>query len=143
MVTRPLLRALWKSLEALGPDLVVVVKGRFIPPAWVEHVRRALHVPIINYYPDTLSPGYFDPRIVTSFSAYDEVVTCGDYVADALVGHGIERVRVIPFGYDPMFYDQAPHATELCWDVSLIGAFYPERLPFALAVSDLNSLVSC
>jgi spore maturation protein CgeB len=143
LVTRPLLQRLHTILVKIGPSLVIVIKGRFLPRRWIESLRASLGAPILNYYPDhPLWPGYTDRQIREALFAYDEVLTWSDTVAEGLIAHGLECIRVIPFGYDPHLYSAPSHAVEPQWDASLIGQFYPSRLPFVLALADRELLVS-
>jgi spore maturation protein CgeB len=143
LVTRPLLRRLRTILMRIGPSLIIVIKGRYLPRHWIESLRASLDAPILNYYPDhPLWPGYTDRQIREALFAYDEVLTWSDSVAERLIAHGLERVRVIPFGYDPHLYSAPSHAVEPQWDASLIGQFYPSRLPFVLAIADRKLIVS-
>jgi len=142
-VSRRLLQRLHNSLLKIRPSLVIVVKGRFMPRRWIESLRASLDVPILNYYPDhPLWPGYTDRRLREALFAYDEVLTWSENVAERLIDHGLQCVRVIPFAYDPVLYSASSEAVEPRWDASLIGQYYPSRLPFVLAVADHDLIVS-
>lgn len=138
----PLARALERRLAALDPDLVVVVKGRFIDAACIDRLRRRLRGPIINYYPDDpLWPGHDDRRLLAALQRYDEVVVWGDRVAEGLIDLGISS-RVVPFGYDPMSYGPPRQRLAPRYDAVLVGQRYDAREAFVGQLTDLRLLVS-
>jgi glycosyltransferase involved in cell wall biosynthesis len=142
VVAAPLLRALERRLSALEPDLVVVVKGRFIDAACIERLRRRLGVPIVNYYPDDpLWPGHDDRRLLAALQRYDEVVVWADRVAEGLGRLGISS-RVVPFGYDPTAYAPPRDRVASRYDVVLVGQRYDVRESFVQPLTDLRLLVS-
>lgn len=138
----PLARALERRLAALDPDLVVVVKGRFIDAGCIRRLRRRLRGPIINYYPDDpLWPGHDDRRLLAALQRYDEVVVWGDRVAEGLGELGISS-RVVPFGYDPSSYGPPRRRLTPHYDAVLVGQRYDAREAFVEPLTDLRLLVS-
>jgi hypothetical protein len=138
----PLARALERRLSVLDPDLVVVVKGRFIDAACIDRLRRRLRGPIINYYPDDpLWAGHDDRRLLAALQRYDEVVVWGERVAEGLRQLGISS-RVVPFGYDPTFYAPPRDRVARRYDVVLVGQRYEAREAFVEPLADLRLLVS-
>ncbi|MGI8731570.1 MAG: CgeB family protein [Solirubrobacteraceae bacterium] len=142
IASAPLSRALERRLSALDPDLIVVVKGRFIDGCCIERLRRRLRCPIINYYPDDpLWPGHDDRRLVAALHRYDEVVVWGERVAEGLQQLGISA-RVVPFGYDPTSYAPPRDSVAHRYDVVLVGQRYEAREAFVEPLTDLRLLVS-
>jgi spore maturation protein CgeB len=139
-----LVSALERRLMHIEPNLVLVVKGRLIGARTVALLRRVLSVPLVNYYPDDpLWPRYSDPQVVAALREYDEVVVWGDHVAERLVDAGVERTRVIPFGYDDAVY--RPPSTpppERYWDAAMIGQCYERRVRFLEPLADRRVLIS-
>jgi spore maturation protein CgeB len=143
LVAWPLFRQLVSRLTRVQPDVILVVKGRFITAHAVDRLRAALRCPVINYYPDhPLWPGHSDGRLVDSLAAYDEVIVWAAHVAESLREHDVSQTRVIPFAYDPDVYRPAPEPVDAKWEVSLIGQCYPVRLEYAEAFADRNLFVS-
>jgi len=142
VVTAPPARALERRLSRLEPDLVIVVKGRFIDAACIERLRRRLGRPVINYYPDDpLWPGHDDRRLLGALKQYDEVVVWCERVADGLAGLGVKS-RIVPFGYDPAMYAPHAHPVERRYDAVLVGQRYDVREAFVRSLVDLRLLVS-
>ena len=73
---------------------------------------------------------------------YDQVVVWAPHVAEALATHRMRRVRVIPFGYDPMIYQPPPAPIEPAWDVAMVGQHYPTRLSYVEVLADRRLFVS-
>lgn len=142
IIAAPLARMLERRLVALEPDVVVVVKGRFIDRACLDRLRRRLACPIINYYPDDpLWPGHDDRRLHSVLGRYDEVVVWGERVAEGLRGLSIPS-RVVPFGYDPTTYAPPRERPTPRYDVVLVGQRYDARDAFIQQLTDLRLLVS-
>lgn len=142
LVALPRAQLLERRLAALEPDLVVVVKGRFIDAACVDRLRRRLRCPIVNYYPDDpLWPGHDDQRMLRALGRYDEVVVWSHRVADGLRKIRIQA-RVVPFGYDPTTYAPPPDRRPPRYDVVLIGQRYDARDEFVQVLTDLRLVVS-
>ncbi len=138
----PLARVLERRLSALDPDLVVVVKGRFIDATCIDRLRRRVRGPIVNYYPDDpLWPGHDDRRLLAALQRYDEVVVWGERVAEGLQRLGISS-RVVPFGYDPTSYAPPRDRVAPRYDVVLVGQRYAAREAFVEPLADLRLLVS-
>jgi spore maturation protein CgeB len=138
----PLRRALERQASQLEPDLVIVVKGRFIDAGCIERLRRRVSCPIINYYPDDpLWPGHDDRRLLMALPRYDEVVVWGEHVAEKLAGQGI-RCRVVPFGYDPATYTPPDGDVARRYDAILVGQRYDVREAFVRRLTDLRLFVS-
>lgn len=136
-------RDLERRLEAAAPDIVVVVKGRFIDARLVKRLRDSLACPIVNYYPDDpYASGLADPATAAALPAYDEVVTWAPHIAEALDRNGVRSVRVIRFAYDPALYRPPPAPLTSVWDAVLIGQCYPVRLRYVEALCDLNLFVT-
>ena len=138
----PLVGGLTRRIAAIEPDLVLVVKGRFIDARGVARLRRVLGVPILNYYPDDPCwPGHDDRRMQAALPHYDEVLVWSERVADGVRGLGASA-RVVAFGYDPTNY--APPAGEVRrrHDVALIGQRYGIRDAYVEPLADLRVLVS-
>jgi spore maturation protein CgeB len=142
LAAAPLARLLERRLSALQPDLVVVVKGRFIDATCIDRLRRRLPGPIVNYYPDDpLWPGHDDRRLLAALRRYDEVVVWGERVAAGLGEIGIPS-RVVPFGYDPTTYAPPRERRAPRYDVVLVGQRYDARDEFVRRLTDLRLLVS-
>lgn len=132
-----------RELTALEPELIIVVKGRFLGARDVRRLRRDLGVPVINYYPDhPLWPGYDDREILDAFREYDEVIVWGEPLQEALSARELERVRVVRFAYDPEIYRPPDRRHPRRWDAVLIGQHYPERLRAVETLVHHNVLVS-
>lgn len=143
LTARALLHRLRLQLEASSPDLVLVVKGRFLGAAFVRGLRRALNVPVLNYYPDhPLWPGHDDPEILAALLEYDEVLVWGSDLQTALEQRGVVRSRLVQFGYDPAVYRRRPATAAYRWDVAVVGQCYEQRLRFAEALVEFDVLVS-
>jgi spore maturation protein CgeB len=143
VIVRPFFARLRRQLAKIEPDLILVVKGRFITADRVALLRGLLDVPVINYYPDhPLWPGFGERQIVEALHAYDEVVVWSDVLADPLRLEGIKRVRVVPFAYDPYVYRTPPEPVRHTWDTVLLGQCYPERVPYPEIFADRRILVS-
>lgn len=143
LVAWPLLRQLVSRLRRIQPDVVLIVKGRFITAQAIDRLRAVLRCPIINYYPDhPLWPGHSDARLLDSLNAYDEVIVWASHVAQALHEYGVSQLRVIPFAYDPDVYRPPIKPVDAKWEVSLIGQCYPGRLEYAEAFADRSLFVS-
>jgi glycosyltransferase involved in cell wall biosynthesis len=135
VVAWPLFQRLEQQITAVNPDLVLVIKGRFVTADFVERLRKVLRRPVINYYPD--HPLWdSDSRLEAALEAYDEVIVWSAHVADAMKSKGMNAVRVVPFGYDSRIYRPPSAAVETRWEVSVIGQCYPARLRFAEALAD-------
>lgn len=143
VMSKPNVARLRRRLAQMQPDLVLVVKGRFLPAPAVRRLRGELGVPFLNYYPDhPLWPGYDDPQIVVALAEYDEVLLWGEVVADAVRGRGLSKVRVIPFAHDPAVYRPRPPHVRVRWDAAVVGQYYLERLRFAEALAEFDVLVT-
>lgn len=143
LVARPLVRRLEAELASAEPDLVIVTKGRFLARPAIERLRRALGIPFINYYPDhPLWPGQNDPEIIDALRGYDEVAVWGARLAEKLRECGLERVRIVPFGYDPQVYRPPDKRVERRWEIAFVGQCYPNRVPYAEGLADYELLVS-
>jgi spore maturation protein CgeB len=136
------LRSLERRLVEFAPELILVVKGRFITRASIDRIRARIGCPLLNYYPDhPLWPGHGDPALIAALRSYDEVVVWADHVAAALDSSGV-NTRVVGFGFDPGTY--APPAALLArrYDAVLIGQRYEERASFVSALSGMQALIS-
>ncbi len=139
----PLLKHLEGELGRFDPDLVVIVKGRFIPGRWIEQQRQRLGCPILNYYPDDPTwHGHSEPEVLRALQSYDEVLVWAPHVAEGLRRAAVSRVRVIPFGYDPDLYRPPDRTVTRAWEAVLIGQCYDARIPYAEALADRRILVS-
>jgi spore maturation protein CgeB len=141
-VGAPILWDLERRLARVRPELVLVVKGRFIDASSVRRMRARLKCPILNYYPDDpLWPGHDDRRLLVALEFYDEVIVWADRVAEGLAARGV-NARVVPFGYDPKGYVPKNHNGEREFDAILVGQRYEEREEFVAALTDIRLLVS-
>lgn len=139
MVATPVKLRLRRTLEALQPDLVLVVKGRFLSARSVSRLRHELNVPILNYYPDhPLWPGHDDAQMVEALEEYDELLVWGHELAARLRERGLRQVRVIPFGYDANVYSPRPDGLPFRWDAAVIGQCYEQRLRFTEALAEFE-----
>jgi spore maturation protein CgeB len=138
----PLSRALtWRAGRRSGyPDVVLVIRGRFLRARDVEHLRHVSGAPVVNYYPDHPLHGRLrETPFLRSLPAYDLVlVWCSD-LAHQLDAVGLRRpAEVLPFGYDPELFAPAPAGTVPQFDVAFVGSGSPHRLEWLRALSDLR-----
>jgi spore maturation protein CgeB len=142
VAARPLTRALERRVATAEPEIVLVVKGRFIDARCIERLRRSLRCPILNYYPDhPLWPGHDDLQVIEALRVYDEVLIWGDHVATELRERDV-RARVVPFGYDPATYAPPASRPSRVHDIVMVGQRYIEREAFVRALADLRVFVS-
>jgi spore maturation protein CgeB len=142
-VAWPYVTRLARRLREADPELVVVVKGRFLTARAVRRLRHTIGRPLLNYYPDhPLWPGHDDPQVLAALHEYDQVLVWGDHVAEALASRGVRDVRVVRFGYDPAIYRPPPGPIAERWDVAMVGQCYPGRARFVQALAGPRSLVT-
>jgi spore maturation protein CgeB len=146
-LSRVLTSRLIRQLRSQAPDVVLVVKGRFLSGGDVERVRRAIGVPVVNFYPDHpyAGPPYASDQDARALQAalpsYDRVFTWSEMLVERLRGHGARAV-FMPFGYDPGTFSARPPDRPYKWDVSFVGQWYPERQEALASLAELDLVIS-
>ncbi len=138
----PLARALsWQAARRSGsPDVVLVIRGRFLRARDVELLRRVAGAPVVNYYPDHPLHGRLrEGAFLQSLQAYDHVLVWCSGLARQLEAVGLKHpAGVLPFGYDPELFSPAPRGTVPQFDVAFVGSGSPHRLEWFRELSDLR-----
>ncbi|MGB9183728.1 MAG: glycosyltransferase [Solirubrobacteraceae bacterium] len=118
------------------PDLVVVVKGRFVSAQTVRRLRRATGAVLVNWCPDDpLYPAFREAGWLQSLREFDVVAIWSQALCGRLRAEGI-RCLAVPFGYDPIWYADDPPEPRR-WDVVFVGQWSPEREAHIRALQDL------
>lgn len=108
------------------PDVVVVVKGRFLTAGTVRRLREKTGAVLINWCPDDpLYPPFRENEWLRSLREFDLVAIWSELLSHRLLEADINAVAV-PFGYDPVWYDNEP-AEPLLWEVVFVGQWSAER----------------
>jgi hypothetical protein len=98
----PLARALtWRAARRSGsPDIVLVIRGRFLRARDVELLRHVTGAPVVNYYPDDPLHGRLrEKAFLRSLPAYDLVLVWCSSLARQLDAVGLKRpAGVLAFG---------------------------------------------
>jgi glycosyltransferase involved in cell wall biosynthesis len=131
----------WRAARRSGsPDLVLVIRGRFLRARDVEHLRRLTGAPVVNYYPDNPLHGRLrEAPFLRSLPAYDLVLVWCWGLAHQLDALGLRRpAGVVAFGYDPDLFAPAPAGTAPRFDVAFVGSGSPHRLEWVRQLADLR-----
>jgi spore maturation protein CgeB len=140
-VDAPLSRAL---VEVAGrrcgdPDVVLVIRGRFLRGSDVERLRQRTGAPVVNYYPDHPLVGRLRERpFLRALPAYDLVVVWCEALAAELAVAGVPRAAVVPFGYDPELFSPAPPGEVPEVDVAFVGSASPHRVRWLSQLAGLR-----
>jgi hypothetical protein len=127
-----------------GPaDLVLVVKGAFLDPRSIDHLRLLFDSPVVCWNPDSpfdnaiSNCGAGIPRAIGSYDAY---VTWSDDVAGHLSAIAA-RVLVIPFAWDPdIMRPTAGHGVAAS-RIVFIGTATSERSAWLESLAHLRPMV--
>lgn len=132
----------WTGRESVRrADVVLVVKGRFVPRAVVERLRRGGEAIVVNYFPDNpLFPEFHEPALVDALRAYDAVAIWSEPLAARLRETGVPA-RMLPFGYDEALYGPG-EAVEPRWDVAFVGQWSALRERHVAALEGLRVAVA-
>jgi hypothetical protein len=102
-------------VRTLRPSVVLVLKGAYLDPETIRHVRAQLGIPIVNYYPDNPFCGVpLDPRktsaqrrdLLDALAQYTHVWIWEASLADRLRQLGV-IATYLPFGVDPQLVEGA------------------------------------
>jgi spore maturation protein CgeB len=144
---RLLRRAFWNrvnrtTIEIIGcvrPAWVLVVKGAYLHPETIRHVRRTLGVPFANYYADNPYCGVpWNPRkpsaqrrdLIDALREYTRVWIWERGLARRLAADGA-AADYLPFGVDPQVFE--PREPAVCFEckcvhpVVFVGQHYDKR----------------
>jgi hypothetical protein len=140
-VAAPLIEAAGRRLAlrvvATAPDIIIIVKGRFVAASAVRRMRGETGAVVASWCPDDpLYPAYRDSRWLRSLRECDTVAIWSEGLACRLRELGIRAVA-IPFGYDPRWYSAEPRSVPR-WDVMFVGQWSPEREAHIRALSGLS-----
>jgi hypothetical protein len=124
------------------PDLVLVVKGRFLRAADVRRLRQCTDGPLVNWAPDApLYPEFREKPWIEALREYDLVCIWSEQHAEELGRQGI-RAQCVPFGYDPMLsFPPAPGTPER-FDVAFVGQWSPLREQYVKELAGLKLALS-
>jgi spore maturation protein CgeB len=132
---RLILRRLERACLASRPDIVLVIKGGPITPAFVERVRARVGARFVNVFPD--NPLWMIP--FDRLDAYDLFFTKERYALRTLQSIGLRHLHYLPMYCVPALHHPVtltPEETERFGArVSLVGSRYDyrERLVRSLA----------
>ncbi len=138
----PLARTAARAAAAARPDVVVVVRGRYLRRRDVERLRDATRAPVVNLQTDNpLSGRVREPCLLEALPAYDLVTAWSEQLAAGLEEAGARRTVVLPFAYDPELYAPEPRG-EPQHDVAFVGCASAERVEHARALVGLRLALS-
>lgn len=141
LVSRPL--TLSAARRSGSPDVVLVIRGRFVRAGDVELLRQITGAPVVNYFPDNpLDVRLREPALMEALATYDLVVVWSRLLADQLRSIGVRRAAVVAFGYDPELYSPPPRATVPRFDVAFVGGASRHRLRWLRELAGLNVAVA-
>lgn len=141
VLSRPLSR--WVARRSGSPDVVLVIRGRFLHSGDVQRLRQLTGAPVVNYFPDhPLDPRLRDPALLEALSAYDLVAVWSALLAKRLDRAGVSPTTVVPFGYDPILYGPAPGGTVPHLDAVFVGGASLHRLRWLRQLAGLRVAVA-
>lgn len=126
---------LLEAVDQLGPDAVLVVKGRGLDADSIERVRcQGLRVAL--YYPDNPAWAFSDTSgVLGRLAACDLTVVWSERLAARLERVGV-RARVLPFGYDHRWWGPASPGGDR-HGLVFLGQWSPRRERFLDALHGL------
>lgn len=128
-----------EAAEELRPDVVLVVKGRWLGAGAIQAVRST-GIPVALYYPDSPIWGRWDtPGSVARLESVDLVILWSQRHA-SLLRPRMRRVEVMPFGYDHRWFPLTPPGGDR-QGIVFIGTWSPRRERFLRALEGLPLLV--
>lgn len=85
------------------PELVLIIKGKRIPPATVAAIKRVnSSAPLVNFNPDSAwDSANGSPQLLESIGLYDCHFTWSRALMARFEIAGVKAVRYLPFAYDP------------------------------------------
>ena len=105
----------------LHPDLILVIKGTFLPIESIIALQK-LKVPIVLYYTDSLR---FPVLLKGRLPFFDYVFTAAENTK-SFVLLGAKKIGSLPFACDPLIH-KPPNEPLKKYDVSFLGTFYWRR----------------
>ena len=121
------------AIEREKPDLVLVIKGRFILPETLAQVKRVLSDrPLINFNPDSpWSKANSTRSLLESIPVYDLHFSWSYDLVDRFRQSGAKGVRYLPFAYDPVLHSPTKNSGSQGqlpeYDAVFVGTYDPIR----------------
>lgn len=128
------------AIQERQPDLVLVIKGRWINPATIERAKQILgERPIVNFNPDSpWEPANSSSRLQHAIPLYDYHFTWSQDLVEPFRTAGAKSVNYLPFAYDPALHSPLPkQPKDWQYDAVFLGTFALERDKL------LSSLAGC
>lgn len=105
----------------LRPDIILVIKGTFLPTHSLFELKK-LKVPVILYYTDSFR---FPVLLKDRLPLFDYVFTAAENTT-LFESLGAKKIKTLPFACDPSIHKQPDNPVKSL-DVSFIGTFYWRR----------------
>jgi hypothetical protein len=121
------------AVQKENPDLVFVIKGRFIVPETLIQVKKILgDRPLMNFNPDSpWSKPNSTTTLLESIPIYDLHFTWSHDLVGRFQESGAKRVEYLPFAYDPALHfppENIGHRGQLPeYDAVFVGTYDPVR----------------
>ncbi|MDP4198949.1 MAG: glycosyltransferase [Bacteroidota bacterium] len=118
------------EIESRQPDIVLVIKGRFIHPNVIHRAKEILGTrPIVNFNPD--SPWEklnSSQRLLAAIPMYNFHFTWNSHLKDRFAAAGAKSIEFLPFAYDPALHRPIEDSeTRPQFDAVFLGTFSPDR----------------
>jgi spore maturation protein CgeB len=98
-------KRIWRDLNNLKPDLVLVIKGYCLWPKTIKKIRELKRCLVFCFNSDNpfnlISRGASNKNILSSIPYYDCYFTFSRRFIEFIRRQGAERVEYLPFGFDP------------------------------------------
>ena len=137
---RRLNRDLLATVLRFRPDVVVIVKGAFVAPQTLGHIKEKTGAVLVNYATDDpWNPRVNTPDLVRAIPYYDLYACTKRAIMPDVRAAGCPRVTFVPFGYKPsVHYPEKPATPEehvrFDSDVVFIGTCDADRVAYLEAL---------
>jgi spore maturation protein CgeB len=128
------------EIESRQPDLVFVIKGRYIHPNVLVRTKEILgNRPLVNFNPDSpWEKTNSSQRLLAAIPNYDLHFTWNSHLKDRFKEASAKSVEFLPFAYDPALHQPvSPGLAERRFDAVFLGTYSAERDKL------LSALVGC
>jgi len=131
-----------KTVEKVGPDLVLVIKGYELDLEAVQRVKQTSDTTVVNWNPDNpfqvRSQASEATTYLNALPAYDFVFTWGEFLIERLENHDAQCAEYLPFGWDPELHLQTESVDQYECDVVFLGIRSKKRERFLSVLSDFD-----
>lgn len=131
-----------EAAATFNPELALIVHGRNLDRETIQSIRMVSDATVVNWYPDNPFEERSEERRDTAYldtvPAYDLVFTWGEHLLDSLRDCGAERVKHLPFGFDPCLHRPLDPSPEFECDAIFLGHWSKKRELFLSALTELD-----